>query len=289
MRQEPAEERGPLARPVRQDLRHETPVVVVEGRDRHLAEEGKGVDVTINPSLSSGRRIGPDITGIAVRQVEDEEVRLLLDAADNHNRLAEIGLGVPGRMGQRHKHLPAAPFALPHVILHDRVAAGETVLVPEPLEHPLGRMALLAMDIEIAFQPAIDDLGEPVQLRALDRCRAAVTRRHRERHDLVDGVARDVEMTRRCALAHAVGTGQPNLSIKFHGIHLQTLHAAARRAKWPVFTPPAAGLSRRYRGRVLHRRKTPSEWRADQFRCARRSNIYGLYAERTSRRHHAKP
>jgi len=49
-------------------------------------------------------------------------------------------------------------------------------------------------------------------------------------------------MTRRCALAHAVGTSQTDLQVKFHGIHLQALHAGARRAKWPVFTPPAAGL-----------------------------------------------
>ena len=32
-------------------------------------------------------------------------------------------------------------------------------------------------------------------------------------------------------------------------------------------------------------RKTISEWRADQIRCVRRSEIYGLRAERTSRRH----
>ena len=71
-------------------------------------------------------------------------MRLLLDAADDDHRLAEIGLGMTRRMRQRHEHLPAAPFALAHVILDDRVAAGEPVLVPQPLEHPLGRVALLA-------------------------------------------------------------------------------------------------------------------------------------------------
>lgn len=59
----------------------------------------------------------------------------------------------------------------------------------------------------------------------------------------------------RGALAHPVGAGQTNLPVKFHGMDLHALPAMiARRAKWPVFTPPAAGLSRRYRGRLLHRR-----------------------------------
>jgi hypothetical protein len=118
-------------------------------------------------------------------------------------------------------------------------------------------MVLLAMDIFVAVEPAIDDLGEPIQLRPLDRSRPPVAGRDRKRQGLVDSVARDVEMARRCTLAQAVATGQTNLQVKLHGIDLQALHAAARRAKWPVFTPPEAGLSRRYRGRVLHRRSHP--------------------------------
>jgi hypothetical protein len=140
------------------------------------------------------------------------------------------------------------------MVLDDRVAAGETVLLAQPVIHALGGMALLAVGLTIPIQPRVDDLCEPVQLGTLDWHRAPETRRHRECHGLVDCVARNVEMTRRCALAHAVGAGQTNLPVKFHGINLQALHATARRANWPVFTPPAAGLSHRYRGRLLHRR-----------------------------------
>jgi Protein of unknown function (DUF3768). len=61
-------------------------------------------------------------------------------------------------------------------------------------------------------------------------------------------------MLRCCALAHALGTRQANLLVKFHGIDLPTLPAAARREKWQDFTPPAARRSRRYRGLILHRR-----------------------------------
>ncbi len=124
----------------------------------------------------------------------------------------------------------------------------------QAIKYPLGGMVLLAMHIPIPVEPGIDDLGEPIQLRPLDRNRPPVTGRHREGYRLVDSVARDVEMACRRTLAHAVGAGQTNLPVKFHGIDLHVLPAAARRTKWPVFTPPAAGLSRRYRGRLLHRR-----------------------------------
>jgi len=213
VRQEPAEERGPLTRSVRKNLRNQAAVVVVEDRYRHLAEEREGVDVAINPGFRRCRRIGPHKAGITVRQVHDEEMRLLLDTANDDNRLAEIGLGMAGPMDQRHEHLATAPFALPHVVLHDRVAAGEPVFIAEPVEHPLRCVPLLAMNPQIAVQPAVDNPSEAIQLRSLDRCRSPVTRRNRERHHLGYTVARDVEMPRCLPLAHALSTGQPNLPI----------------------------------------------------------------------------
>ena len=83
------------------------------------------------------------------------------------------------------------------------------------------------MDILVAVEPAVDDLDEPIQLRPLDRSRPPVAGGDRKCHGLVDSVARNVEMARRSALAHAVGTGQTNLQVKFHGVDLQTLHTAA--------------------------------------------------------------
>lgn len=55
-----------------------------------------------------------------------------------------------------------------------------------------------------------------------------------------------------CAPAHAVGVGQTDLPVNLHGIDLQALPADAKRAKWPAFKPPAAGLSHRHRGKLLH-------------------------------------
>jgi hypothetical protein len=189
-----------------------------------------------------------------VRQVHDEEVRLLLDPADDHDGFAEVRLRMPGRMRQRHEHLPPAAFALPHIVLDDRVAASEAMLIAKPVENPLGRVPLIVAGPAILLQPAVDDLGEAVQLRPLHRSGAPVSGRHRERQHLADAVARDVEMPRRLSLAHALRTSQTNLPIHVHGDDpppSPQLHGGQR---WTTIAPPAAGLPRRYRRRLSHRR-----------------------------------
>ena len=102
------------------------------------------MDLAVGPRLRRRRRIRADVTRIAVRQVEGEEMRFLLDPADDDHHLAEVRLRVPGRMVKRHEHLAAAPLMLAQVCLHDGVAAGEPVLVTKPVEDPLGRVPLLA-------------------------------------------------------------------------------------------------------------------------------------------------
>ena len=216
-REKPAEERGPLPRPVGQDPRHQASVLVVEHRDRDLAEEGEGMDVAVDPGLGRRRRIATHEAGVAVRQVHDEEMRLLPHPADDHHRLAEIGLRIPRRMRQRHEHLAAAPLALPHVILHDRVAAGEAMLVAKPFEHPLRGVPLFAVNLAITLQPAIDDPGELVQLRPPHRDRPPISGRYREGQHLADAVTRDAKMPGRLSLAHAFRTSQANLAIHLHG------------------------------------------------------------------------
>jgi len=41
-----------------------------------------------------------------MRQIHDEEVGLLLNAANHYDGFAKIGLRMPWRVGKRHKHLP---------------------------------------------------------------------------------------------------------------------------------------------------------------------------------------
>ena len=129
-------------------------------------------------------RIGHHKAGVGVRQVERKEVDLALDATDDADRLAEVGLGMPRRVHQRHEHLlrPLPPAS--HVVLHDRDAAREAVLVPQPLEDPLRRVLLLLRPAFVLGQNAVDDGDERIQLRPHRRLRAPVAWRHRERHHL---------------------------------------------------------------------------------------------------------
>lgn len=96
---------------------------------------------------------------------------------------------MPWRVGEWHKHLPTPPLSLPDVVLNDRVAASKTMLLTQTVEDALGSMALLAMHIPIALKPRVDDIGEPIQLRSLDRCSAPVAGRNRKRQHLLHSVA----------------------------------------------------------------------------------------------------
>ena len=77
--------------------------------------------------------------------------------AGDHQGLAEVALGMARRMRQRHEHLPRLAAMLPHIVLDDGVPAVEPVLVPEPLEDALRRVALLPGNAMIIFQDAVDD------------------------------------------------------------------------------------------------------------------------------------
>src|SRR5690606_18344418 len=139
--QKPAEQRCPLARAVRKNFCHQAAVVVVNDRLRHGPQEGKCVGMAVHPCPGHGSRISPDIAGVAVGQIEHEKVRLLFHPADDNYSLPKVRLAMPGRMGQRHKHFLTAPLPLAHVVLDDRVAAGKSMFITQPVKYPLGRMA----------------------------------------------------------------------------------------------------------------------------------------------------
>ena len=169
MGQKAAEQRCPLACAVRQDLRHKAAVVVIDDRPRYGPEERERMDVAIDPGFGHRRRIGPHIAPVAMRQIEHKEARLLLHAANHDRRLTEVRLRMAGRMRQRHEHLLAALITLAHIILDDRVAAGEPAFVAQAVEHPLGRMALLARHLQVFIEPMVDRRNECIQLRTPDR------------------------------------------------------------------------------------------------------------------------
>ena len=186
------------------------------------------LNMAIDPGLRDRRRIGAHVTGIAVWQIEREEMRLLRDATDDDHGFAKIGLRMARCMRQRHEHLAPQPFMLTQVILHDGIAANEPVLIPQPFENTLGGVALLAVPALILSQPRIDNLGEPIQLRPLDLGPPPVTGRHRKTQHLLHAVARNPEMTRRRTLTHAVSTSKTHLPIQFHGENTPALPAARK-------------------------------------------------------------
>ena len=122
--------------------------------------------MAVQKGLGGFRGIGLHETAVAVGQVQHEVVHLALHTADDRHRLAELAvarritLGVAGRMGQRHEHLLFSPPTLPDVILEYGVLTVETVLVPQSLENPLGRVALLPWNFAVAFQDRVNHPGE---------------------------------------------------------------------------------------------------------------------------------
>ena len=155
-----------------------------------------------------------------MRQDEGKEVRLALDPPDLHKRFTEIGLGVAGWMHERDEHLPRAQPALPHVILHDGVAAREAVLVPQPFQDPLRRVPLLYGPCLIFFQDPVDHTRERVEHGRGRRPGPPISGRDRERQHLANRVPVQPEQPRRLTDAHPVDmAGASNTAVELHSVH----------------------------------------------------------------------
>ena len=112
--------------------------------------------MAIAKSLRRFGGIGFDEAAVRVRQVQAKIVEADLLARDIAVRLAEIRLGVAGTMAQRHEHLAGALHRLGDILAHDRVSAGESFLVPQPVENPMRGVALLLMNAAIIVQNLVD-------------------------------------------------------------------------------------------------------------------------------------
>src|SRR5450759_5950386 len=139
--------------------------------------------------------------GIRVRQVKSEEVDLALYAPDDADGLTKVGLSMPRRMHQRHEHLlrPLPPAG--HIILHNRDATREPILIAEPLEDPLRRMLLLLRSRLVVPKNAVDHCNKWIKLRLRRWLLAHITRRHREPYHL--GYRPRVKPEPSCRLAMA--------------------------------------------------------------------------------------
>ena len=121
---EPSELVGDLAAPAAGDPGDGDPQVVVADPPRHAAEELEGAGVALEERLGTLAREGAAEDGVGVRQGHDEQRHLGRLAVERDLGLAEVDLGLAGRVGQRDEHLGvlAPPFA--DGVLDRRQAAG---------------------------------------------------------------------------------------------------------------------------------------------------------------------
>src|SRR5665647_2876295 len=150
----------PLA--ITEDAGHRDLGVVIQDRLWNPAEECKRPNVAIAEGFRRLCRIADHEAGVRMRQVKSEEVDLALDATDDANGFAKIRLSMPWRMHKRYEHLlrPLPPTR--HVILHNRDATCEAVLVPKPLEDPLRCMPLLLRSRLVVPKNAVDQCNKSV-------------------------------------------------------------------------------------------------------------------------------
>ena len=127
VRLELAEDSRPLAGAVTEHPRHRQRGVVVDDAPRHAADVVDRSGVPIAERLRRLRRKGLHARVVAVRQIHAQVVRLAVDAVDDHQRFADVGLGVARWMRARHTQLLPAQLLLAHVGFDDRVAAREGV------------------------------------------------------------------------------------------------------------------------------------------------------------------
>ena len=161
-------------------------------------------------------------------------------------------------MGEWHEHLTRPKPLLTNVVLHDGVAARETVLVPEAVEDALRSVPLLAVAGPIVFQDPIDDPRERTQLWPPRRRASAIPWRHRERQHLTDRLAVYTKHPRGLAGAHPLDmTRPPNPCVQLHPIHPPPPSSQSnpdRRLYAVPFWSATAGSTGRFSGGLLRRR-----------------------------------
>ena len=133
---------GPLPLPVAKNTSHGDLGVVIKDGLRNAAKEAERPNMAVAEGFRRLGGVADHEAGVRVRQVKSEEVDLALHAADDADSFAKVDLGMSRRMLQRHKHLLSPLTPAGDVILHNREAAREAVLVPETLKDPLRRMLL---------------------------------------------------------------------------------------------------------------------------------------------------
>ena len=168
--------------------------VVVADPPGDAAEEGERPGVPLEERLGALAREGGDEDRVGVRQGHDEEGHRRRLAVEGHLGLAEVDLGLAGRVGQRDEDLGGPEPVGGDGLLHDGQAALIAVLVAEPLEDPPGGVPLLPGGLLVGLEDLVDDRQQGIELGPGSGCRAAVAGRLGVVEDLGERVPVDGEL-----------------------------------------------------------------------------------------------
>ncbi len=217
MRLQPEEFPGQLALVRPGELGHGDLAVVIADAGRNAAEEGEGLGVAFVEGLGAFPGEEAAEAGVAVRQRQHEQGRLVPYPGDDYLGAAEVHLALAGRVEQRHEDLGLGLLVGADGIADDAGTPRVTLLVTQALIDPSGRVTLLGRCVPVV----VDDLLKDGQERAEDgpgaRLRGAEGRRLRVPDDLADGP--EVEVVFGASLSHADLAGQDapaDLGPKFH-------------------------------------------------------------------------
>src|SRR5690606_34712276 len=135
--------------------------VIQDHFGRHSSEVLEGPSQAVQERLGAAVGIEPDEDVGAVGQPGTEHPHLTGLPLDHHLGLAPVRLHRlrPGeRKRQVHLRRLHQPLPLADILPHRALAAGEAVLLTEPLIDPSGCVPLLGLHMAVFFEPPVDDL-----------------------------------------------------------------------------------------------------------------------------------
>ena len=113
--------------------------------------------MTVQEGLGALALIDAAEDRVGVHQRHDEQGHLGRDAFEDDLSRPEVDLGLARRVDQRYEHLAMTGSPVTDRLLDRRVPAGVPLLVPQPIEDPLGGVALLAVDLLVILHDLVDD------------------------------------------------------------------------------------------------------------------------------------
>ena len=113
--------------------------------------------MTVQEGLGALALIDAAEDRVGVHQRHDEQGHLGRDAFEDDLSRPEVDLGLARRVDQRYEHLAMTGSPVTDRLLDRRVPAEVPLLVPQPIEDPLGGVALLAVDLLVILHDLVDD------------------------------------------------------------------------------------------------------------------------------------